>query len=110
MEIDFKTHKLQKQCNQDKAMLKEHGEIRAKKLRQRLDDLKAAPNLFVMRNLPGRCHELKGDKKGQLALDLDQPYRLIFEPVGENIYTADGGLDWSAVTSIRILSIEDYHE
>jgi proteic killer suppression protein len=62
-----------------------------------------------MRNLPGRCHELKGDREGQLAIDLNQPYRIIFEPVGEELYKDDGGLDWNLVKSIRILSIEDYH-
>jgi proteic killer suppression protein len=110
VDVDFKTEKLRKQCNEDKEMVKVHGPCRAQKLRQRLDDLRAAPNLYIMRSLPGRCHELKGDKKGELAVDLDHPYRLIFEPVGENIHKVDGGLDWNAVTSIRILSIEDYHE
>ena len=28
----------------------------------------------------GHYHELTGDRKGEWACDLDQPYRLIFEP------------------------------
>ena len=110
MEIDFKTKRLQKQCNDDKEMVKIHGKERAEKLRKRLDDLRAALNLSVMKSLPGRCHELKGDKKGELAVDLVHPYRLIFKPAGENLKKKDGGLDWSAVTSITMTSIENYHD
>lgn len=109
MDIDFKSTKLRKQCNEDKEMIKVHGPIRAKKIRQRLDDLSAAPSLETMRHLPGRCHELSGDRKGQLSLDLDGPYRLTFEPIGDNIQDTNGGLDWKLVNKIRVLSIEDYH-
>ena len=75
----------------------------------RLNELHAASNLECMRELPGRCHELHGDRTGQLSIDVKQPYRLIFEPVGDDILKADGGLDWSKVTTIRILEVEDTH-
>jgi hypothetical protein len=66
-----------------------------------------------MRQLPqARCHELRGGSlKGCLSVDLDHPYRLIFvsahnpKPAKE-----DGGLDWSKVTAITILGVEDTHE
>jgi len=53
---------------------------------------------------------LKEDRKGQLAIDLDGPYRLIFEPADEP-YPLDGNgsLDWNRVTIIRVLLIGDYH-
>jgi len=64
-----------------------------------------------MRYLPGRCHELKGDRAGQLAVSLNEPYRLIFEPEHDPLpRTTNGGLDWQAVTAIRILDILDYHD
>ena len=92
-------------------MLKAFGKDQTKKLQARLDDLQAALTLEVMRPLPGRCHELKGDRKGQLALSLKEPYRLIFEPANDPIPTKpDGGLDWPSVTEIRILEVVDYHE
>lgn len=109
VEVGFANKKLEKECNDDKTRIKKHGPVRAKKLRQRLDDLTDATNLGFMRTLPGRCHELVGDKEGCLALDLDHPYRLIFEPVGVNLHKADGGLDWNKVESVKIKSIEDYH-
>jgi hypothetical protein len=63
-----------------------------------------------MRRLPGRCHELTGDRSGQLSLDLDGPYRLIFVPANEPVpLKADGGLDRTRVTAIEIIGVEDTH-
>lgn len=85
--------------------------MRAKKIRQRLDDLAAASNLDEMNSLPGRCHELKGDRHGQLSLDLDHPWRLIFVPADQPpALKTDGGIDWKNVRSVEITGIEDTHE
>lgn len=91
-------------------MTKTWGDRQAKVLRRRLDQLRAAEDLSVMRNLPGRCHELTADRAGQLSLDLVHPMRLIIEPAEEpRPNKEDGGLDWSRVESIRVLGIEDTH-
>ena len=77
----------------------------------RLDQLRAADNLAVMKNLPGRCHELKGERKGQLAMDLIHPNRLIFKPLGDQeSHYLDNQLQWGKVESIEILDIGDYHD
>lgn len=111
MEITFKSSKLLKNCTQDKVITKTHGPKRGKILKRRLIQLQAAPNLATMKMLPGNCHELSSDRKGTLAVSLDGPYRLIFEPAEEPPpATEDGGLDWDAVTAIRILEVENYHE
>lgn len=110
MVITFANSKLQKACNDRRRLVKEHGQLRAHKITQRLQLLQAATTLADVRTFPGRCHELKGDRAGQLALDLDHPYRLIFEPANEPVpRKADGGLDWTGVTAVRILGVEDYH-
>lgn len=110
MEIQFKNEQLAKVFNNDKEAKRVHGVERAKKLRRRLDDLTAAENLAVMRSLPGRCHELKGELAGSLALDLDHPFRLIFESADEPVpKKSDGGLDWTKVRRITILEVRDYH-
>lgn len=63
-----------------------------------------------MRNLPGGCHELHGDREGQLAVDVTRNYRLIFAPADDPPPAKpDGGLGWSRVTAIEILEVEDYH-
>ncbi len=111
MTILYKNRKLEKICNDSKEMLKACGKIRARILQQRLSDLDAAPSLQDMTMLPGHCHELTGDRKGQLAVSLDQPYRLIFEVADDPVpRKPDGGLDLPSVTKIRILDIDtDYH-
>jgi plasmid maintenance system killer protein len=97
--------------NDMKRLVKRHNVQRAKLIRRRLDDLRAAPSLEIMRILPGRCHELKGDRTGQLSVDLDGPYRLIFVPADTPLpVKPDGGLDWKQVASIVLLGVVDTHE
>ena len=81
-------------------------------IRRRLDELKAATTLDDINRLPGpRCHELKGNRAGQLSVDLDHPYRLIFKPANDPLpEKSDGGLDWNQITAIEITGIEDTHE
>ncbi len=111
MNIVFKNCKFNKECNDQRLLEKKHGAVRARRIQQRLYDLRAANVLEDMRNLPGRCHELLHDCAGQLSLDLDHPYRLIFEPADEPIpFKLDGGIDWTKVTAVRILGVKDTHE
>ncbi len=48
--------------------------------------------------LPGRFHELSGNRKGQWSCDLDHPFRLIFEPLIEK-----------GEVNVQIIEIVDYH-
>jgi proteic killer suppression protein len=76
----------------------------------RLADLRAAATLAEFRRLPGRCHELDGDRRGQLALELEGGKRLIFSPTGSDVQRANGGLDWDLVTEVRVIEVIDYHK
>ncbi len=111
MEIRFASSRMAKLCNSEKEMRGKLGPRCAERLQQRLEELRAAATLGEMRLLPGaRCHELTQDRKGQLAVDLVHPRRLVFEPAHDPVPTkADGGLDWSKVTEIVILEVVDYH-
>ncbi len=111
MDIIFKTEKLRKTCNDDRLRQKEYGLVRAKKIKRWLDDMQAASVLEELRYLPGRCHELTGDRKGELAVDLDHPARLIFRVADDPApLKEDGGLDWNNVTAVEITEIvDDYH-
>lgn len=99
--------------NQEREMMKAFGTIRAKKLKLVLTALNAAPNLALFAppySPPHRCHELVGNLKGVLSLDLDHPYRLLIVPDHEPLPERDeGGLDWELVTSIIIKKVEDTH-
>jgi plasmid maintenance system killer protein len=97
--------------NDNKRLVRVHNSHRAKLIRRRLDDLRAAPNLEVMRNLPGRCHELRGDRAGQLSIDLDGPYRLLFASAhNPQPNKPDGGLDWKRVTAILLVGVVNTHD
>jgi plasmid maintenance system killer protein len=111
MEILFNNAEDAAVWNDSKRLMRSHGAARTKLIRRRLDDLRAAPNLSVMRSLPGRCHELKGDRAGQLSVDLDGPYRLIFNPAHTpHPVKPDGGLDWQQVTAIVLIGVVDTHD
>lgn len=111
MIILFANKHFQQECADSKKLQKRHGAQQAKRLRQRLDELRAADTLETMRQLPGRCHELTGKLAGKVSLDLVHPYRLIFEPADDPpARKPDGGIDWANVRSIRLLEVEDTHE
>lgn len=113
MGLTFTTKKLMKQMNDGREMVKVHGAIRAKKLQIVLTQLRAAPSLGAFAppySPPHRCHELTGNRKGQLSLDLDHPYRLLFKPDHNPLpQRSEGGLDWQAVTEIEIIGVVDTH-
>lgn len=111
MNIEFKTTRLQKTCNSFNRMRMEYGNTTAKVLSTRLDDLDAASCLEDMKTLPGNCHSLTSNRKGQIALDLRRQNRIIFKPNHNPLpLDAGGGLDWKKVTAIIITEINiDYH-
>jgi proteic killer suppression protein len=78
---------------------------------RRLDELRDVEVLADLRSLPQvRCHELTGDRKGELSVDLRGPYRFLFEPANDPVpLKPDGGLDWLRVTVVRILEVTDTH-
>jgi proteic killer suppression protein len=63
MDIVFKEKKFENECNSQRLLKKQYGEKMAKKIRQRLDDLKAVIVLEEMRSLLGRCHELLHNRR-----------------------------------------------
>lgn len=113
MDITFSSKKLAKQLNDNKAMVKAFGTQSARKLQKIMTQLYALPNLGNFAppySPPHRCHELTGNRKGQLSVDVEHPYRLVFEPANEPIpLREEGGLDWGKVTKIRIKGVEDTH-
>ena len=111
MEISFAASKFQKLCNNESKLRGQYGPECAEKLQRRLASFAAAECLEDLRHLPQmRCHELTGDRKGQLAVDLEHPKRLIFVPDHEPLpKLPSGALDWRLVTKIQVVEIVDYH-
>ena len=111
MEVYYQNRKLEKAFGDESLLKRRYGPGCARLIQERLEDFASKKNLAELRSAPkARCHELKGNRAGTLAVDVEHPYRLIFEPAHDPLpRKPDGGLDWTRVTAIRILSVEDYH-
>jgi proteic killer suppression protein len=67
-------------------------------IHQRIEQLQAANSVEVLVQFSiGRCHPLLGNRKGEYAMDLVHPFRLVFE---NNEVT---------INVVRIIKIENYH-
>lgn len=111
MEIHFRTRRLQKIFNSEKNLSREYGSRMAQRIKVRLAVLKNARSLSqVPRTPPDRCHPLAGNRLGQYAVDLAQPYRLVFEPEHDPLPRRDdGGVNLCEVTAITLVGVLDYH-
>lgn len=110
MTLFFVDKKLEQIASDYKLSVRKLGERRAKLFHKRIAFLKLIDNLADTIGQVGHFHELVGDRKGQWACDLDQPYRLVFEPTEKPIPTdKDGKYIWKAIRVIDIVEIVDYH-
>jgi len=91
MNITFKDKKLGKIAHDENKLKAKYGKVRGKKIKRRIDALRIADTLEDVRHIQGNFHELIGDRKGEWACDLDQPYRLIFVPHEDPIPTDEHG-------------------
>jgi proteic killer suppression protein len=111
LNILFNNKSFENECNNNKQLIRRRGKAQAKKIRQRLDDIVASETLEVLGKIYPRCHELTGHSKGQISLDLDGQWRLLFIPADDPpACKPDGGIDWKNVRSVTIIGIEDTHE
>ena len=79
LQIKFKSKKIESECTDADVARKHFGQQMAEKIQQRMAEIESADNVEQMIQFKvGRCHHLKGDRKNQYAVDLVQPFRLIF--------------------------------
>lgn len=98
MEITYRSRKIERICTNAEAAERAYGRDMADKIHQRIDELSAADTIEMMIQYHiGRCHLLSQDRKGQYALDLVHPYRLVFSKSGDKIQIAN------------VIEIVDYH-
>lgn len=98
MEITYKNNKIRKICTDIKVAEKTYGAQMAEKIDMRIGEISAADTVEMMIQFRiGRCHPLTQNRKGQYAMDLVHPYRLVFEKNGNEIQITN------------ILEIVDYH-
>ncbi len=98
MIVKYKNKQIQKICENYSAAQKKHGPLMAAKIHQRIDEIRAADSVeqMIQYNIGG-CHLLHQNRKGQYAVTLVQPYRLIFEKKDNMIQI------------VTIIEIIDYH-
>ena len=98
MQITYKTKKIEKFCTDSSFAEKKYGSDMANKIDQRIGEITASDTVeFMIKFRIGRCHSLHNNRKGQYAVDLVHPYRLVFEINGNEIQIAN------------IMEIVDYH-
>lgn len=110
MEIRYKTKKLEKSLTTDNGLLRTYGRL-AKKIKQRMQQLKSAENLETIQQLSVlRLHSYKGKEEGIWSIDIQENWRILFRLENDPIpKLADGGVDIKAITIIKIISIMDPH-
>jgi len=110
MELSFKNNKLEKTLTIDKELAIAYGNL-AKKIKQRMTQLRSADNLDVIAGLPAlRLHQYTGSGKGTWSIDIQENWRILFVINQDPIPTTDdGGIDLIAITIIRIESVKDPH-
>ena len=97
-DISYKSKKLEKICTDYSVAKRFYGEGIAVKIHQRMGEIRAIASVeLLLRFSIGRCHQLKGNRSSEYAMDLVHPFRLVFDITGHGIQL------------VRILSIEDYH-
>lgn len=111
MEIFFDNRKLADLFNSEKKLIQKFGSENGKLIMRRMQLLQASNCLNDVSPLPPtRRHELTGNKKGQFALDLKHPFRLIVEPCHDPLpKKPNHELDLTKITAIKIVDVEDYH-
>jgi plasmid maintenance system killer protein len=102
---------LEKDILDEKKTIRRWGPEMARLIRRRINEIQASENLAVLRKIKRpNAHELTGDLKGRISLDLKHPKRMIVKPSNDPIPTLpDGGLDWTLITEIEIVCIGDTH-
>lgn len=98
LQVEYKNKQIAKICTNIHEAEKKHGREMAEKVHLRIKQILATPSVEILIQYRiGRCHQLKGRRKEQYAMDLVHPHRLIFEKKGNEIQIA------------CIMEIVDYH-
>ena len=98
LRITYKNNKLEKICTDHEVAEREFDKRMADKIRERINQLSAADSVeWLIQKRIGRCHPLVQNRKGQYAMDLVHPYRLVFKKENEEIQI------------VKVIEIVDYH-
>jgi len=98
LKITYENSTIKKICTNAQTAEKKLGYKMAEVIQQRIGEIQAADTVEQMVQYRiGRCHPLKQNRKGQYAVDLVHPMRLVFKKKGSEVQIA------------HICEIVDYH-
>lgn len=98
MQVNYKNRHIEKICTNASVAAKKFDKRTVGLIQQRVDEIHAADSVEMLVQFGiGRCHQLVGDRKGQFAMGLVHPLRLVFEVIRDEIQIAE------------IQEIVDYH-
>jgi len=107
LEIAFDKKSLRQICENDEKAKHDLGVKVADKLRRRLADLRAAKTVKDL--IAGRPHELDEPDDRHIGVELCDGYRIVFCANHNSIPTLKPNrVDWSKVSRVKILRIENY--
>ena len=110
MKLKYRSKKLENMCENpryNKELVKKYGVDIAKKLPQRIKELKAFDSLNdVPTNPPFRRHKLTGDRNGQFAVNITEQSRLIFRQKENSIIIER----LSEIKEIEIMEVSKHYE
>ena len=91
--------KIEQICTNKKIAVKKYNKEMAIAILKRIAQLASAKSIGeVISSKLGRCHPLKGNRKGQYAIDLIHPARLVFS------------IEDGEIKICLIIEITDYHK
>jgi proteic killer suppression protein len=107
--LAFSTKALRSLCECQAKAERELGFRVAKKLRERLADIRAASNVTDL--VAGRPREIEGGRLPNYVINLADGYRMVLCANHNKIpLTKSRRIDWSKVSRVRIHRIEVAHE
>jgi proteic killer suppression protein len=105
----FSTKALRSLCECQARAERELGFKVAKKLRERIADIRAAENVTDL--VAGRPREIEGGRLPNYSINLADGYRIVLCPNHNEIpLTKSRRIDWSKVSRVRIHKIEVAHD
>ena len=109
IKVDYKNSNVQKYCESFKLTQKDIGPQLAKKLSQRLDELRSFNTVYELLNCGiDNPHMLVGDLGGCIGWDLSATVRLILRICDD--FTEKTNEEIKTMTNVVVEGVRDYHD
>ncbi|MCA0454050.1 MAG: hypothetical protein LCI00_08765 [Chloroflexi bacterium] len=107
MQIVFATHDIRAEANSFQMMTIKYGEQKAWKIRQRLDEIAAAPNLDDLARLPATKCKCMDEEKSLICVVTLHPFVLVFD-MARNFDSRVKAINalWKKVDLVEIMNLD----